>query len=237
MTACLQAVSQSLPDSIVIHRLTYVADFIQGKNGLTNGERLQGTDTYSIIRRKDHFYSRHGKRLSSSRVKRLLAELQRPEAPGKSLAKFGIDTHWIKNNLDKVLKLSMRNGFEWNARQRAFIFEALTNWAAYEWKLNDYLSAGGGYTMHHAYRSEIIIDIYRKGAPAKVFRSRKSAFGYKMPWTNMAGDLLYNYDIERSLHKIFPVSNTSAPLKGKKLLRLVVNDIISRNEGILDNLR
>jgi len=69
--------------------------------------------------------------------------------------------------------------------------------------------------------------LYSKGAILNILKSRKYLWGYKMPWTNLTGDTIYNYNIETKLKDIISSKEKAkAPLKGNKLQKYLVNKII-----------
>ena len=211
---------QTLPDSVVITDNTFVNNF----NGSDN---IYRTDNYSIIL-DGNIYFLKGNRIAKSKILNLLTELTKPSNTDNSLAKYEIDTNWIKNNPADLLSLySDKERVDWNEQQKEFIFKKLTDLSIYKEELNDFLSSGRGYTMHNSYKNEFIVKFYSKGAISNEVRSRKYVWGYKMPWTNQVGDTLYNFSIESKLNDILSTKEKlKAPLKGDKLQKYLVNKII-----------
>jgi hypothetical protein len=102
--------------------------------------------------------------------------------------------------------------------------------ANYNKELDYYLSSGCCYTMHSSYKNEYIIKFYNKETISNEIKSRKYVWGYKMPWTNVSGDKIYNYSIETSLKSIISSNEkTKELLKGSKLLKYLVNKIVDNN--------
>jgi len=91
------AVGQTLPDSVSIIKNTYV-------NNFSGGENIYHTDNYTIIR-DGNKYVLHGKRVSKSKILNLLSALTKPGNSDNSLAKYELDTNWIKTNPADLLSL------------------------------------------------------------------------------------------------------------------------------------
>ncbi|WP_462250209.1 hypothetical protein [Ferruginibacter sp.] len=216
----LSAVGQTLPDSVAITYNTYV-------NKFDGSDNIYRTDNYSIILDGNR-YLLNGDRIAKSKILNLLAELTKPSNADNSLAKYELDTNWIKNNPADLLTLySDRERIDWNEQQKEFIFKKLTDLSINKEELNDFLSIGGNYTMHSSYKNEFIIKFYSKGVISNEVKSRKYVWGYKMPWTNQLGDTLYNFNIETKLKDILSTKEKlKAPLKGDKLQKYLVNKII-----------
>ena len=216
----LLAVGQALPDSVVIIKNTYV-------NNFSGSDNIYRTENYSIIRNGNR-YVLNGDRISKSKILNLLTELTKPSNNDNSLAKYELDTNWIKTNPMDLLSLySDKERVDWNEQQREFIFKKLTDLSNYREELSDFLSNGSSYTMHNSYKNEFLIKFYTKGAITNEVKSRKYVWGYKMPWTNQSGDTLYNFNIEIKLKNILSTKEKlKPPLKGDKLQKYLVDKII-----------
>jgi hypothetical protein len=216
----LSAVGQTLPDSIVITKNTYVHNF-------TGGENLYGTINYSIIRENQNYFL-NNKKIAKSKIFILLREVTKQNNTDNSLAKYEIDTNWVKNNPSDLLRLySDKKIIEWNQQQKEFVFKVLTNLSNYKEELDDYLLDGSNYGMHSSYKNEFIIRFYNNQKILNEIKSRKYVWGYKMPWVNLSGDTLYNYNIETNLKDIISSEEkTKKPLKGTRLQKYLVNKII-----------
>ena len=216
----LSAVGQTLPDSIVILNNTYV-------NNFSGSDNIYSTDNYSIILEGNRYFL-NGGRIAKSKILNLLTELTKPSNADNSLAKYELDTNWMKSNPAELLRLySDKERIEWNEQQKEFIFKKLTDLSIYKEELNDFLSSGQGYTMHNSYKNEFIIKIYSNGTLTNEVKSRKYVWGYKMPWTNQSGDILSNFNIETKLKSILSTKEkTKRPLKGDKLQKYLVNKIV-----------
>lgn len=216
----LTAVGQTLPDSVVITYNMYVNDF-------SGSDNIYRTDNYSIIL-DGKKYVLNGKRVAKSKILNLLTELTKSDNIDNSLAKYELDTNWIKSHPEDLLNLySDKERIDWNEQQKEFIFKKLTDLLNYREELSDFLSNGGSYTMHNSYKNEFEIKFYTKGTITKEVKSRKYVWGYKMPWTNQSGDTLYNFNIETILKDILSTKEKlKAPLKGDKLQKYLVNKII-----------
>ncbi|WP_121357785.1 hypothetical protein [Flavisolibacter nicotianae] len=223
----LSAAGQTLPDSIVIIRNTYV-------NNFTDGDNLYRTDRFSVVQ-KGNGYTLEGDRIASAKITDLLLAIQDPSNANNSLSKYQIDTNWIKNNASEVLSYySNKERFAWNEKQKEFIYKELTHLENYRNGLKEYLSSGCCYTMHNSYKNEYVVQVYTKNRITEEIKSRKYVWGYKMPWSNQAGDTLYNYAIERALAKLIGTQErTEEPLKGNKLLGHLANRIVDNNENTL----
>lgn len=225
----LSAAGQSLPDSIVLVKKTYV-------NNFTNNDKLYQTNRSSVVKRgESYLLNRHT--LARSTILELLAAISEPDTD-HSLAQYGLDTNWIKDNGRKLLAYyDHPERFAWNENQREFIYTKLTDLNNYRKGLDTYLSTGRGYTMHHSYREQYIVQLFINGVRTEQITSRKYVWGYKLPWTNQRGDTLYDYGIERALDKILPTKQkTQAPLQGENLTRYLVNRIVDNNEKNLFQL-
>jgi hypothetical protein len=220
----LSAVGQTVPDSIVITNNTYIHTYSEN---LISIDKLYRTDNYSVILEGSK-YSLNGNRIAKSKIQNLLAELTKQSNTDNSLAKYELDTNWIKSNPSDLLTLySDKERIDWNNHQKEFIFKKLTDLSNYKEELNSFLSYGGHYTMHSSYRNEVIVKFYKNGTISNEIKSRKYVWGYKMPWTNQSGDTLYNFNIETSLKNILSTKEKlKAPLKGDKLQKYLVNKII-----------
>ena len=216
----ISAVGQTLPDSVIIINNTYV-------NNFSGSDNIYRTDNYSVILHGNRYFL-NGDRIAKSKILNLLTELTKPNNTDNSLAKYEIDTNWIKNNPADLLSLySDKERLEWNEQQKNFIFKELTNLKNYDYELNYYLSFGSSYTMHNSYKNAYIIKFYIKDKISNEIKSRKYVWGYKMPWTNLSGDTIYNYNIETKLKKIISSNEkTKQPLENKKLLKYLVDKIV-----------
>lgn len=223
----LSAAGQTLPDSMVVTKNTYV-------NSFTDGDNLYGTERFSVLL-NGNGYIVNGDRVATSKIIHLLSAIKDLSNTNNSLPKYQIDTNWIKNNASQLLAYySNRERFAWNEKQKEFIYKELTNLDNYRKELKDYLSSGCCYTMHSSYRNEYIGQVFSKGRVTEEIKSRKYVWGYKMPWTNQSGDTLYNYAIEASLGKILGTKEkTKDPFKGNKLVRYLVNRIVLFNGPVL----
>ena len=215
----LFAGGQTLPDSIVITKNIYI-----NNKGI---DSFQRSDRYSLLHIGENYFLK-GKKISKSKVRGFVTEIQKRSNGEHSFKYFGIDTNWIKSNPADVLKLyADKNEFEWNFQQKKFIFNELSKINAYRDELNDYLSIGCCYSIHNSYRNEFVIQVYKQGQLVNTIKSRKYAGGFKQPWTNEKNDTLYNMEIENKLDDLLSMpGKTMKPLYGKKLLRHFVNNIV-----------
>ncbi|MDE3145384.1 MAG: hypothetical protein KGL19_14600, partial [Bacteroidota bacterium] len=93
----LSAVGQTLPDSVVIINNTYV-------NNFSGSDNIYRTDNYSIIF-DGKKYLLNGDRIAKSKILAFLNELTKPSNANNSLAKYELDTNWIKSNPEELLRL------------------------------------------------------------------------------------------------------------------------------------
>lgn len=147
------------------------------------------------------------------------------------LSKFELDTIYIKNSPEELLKLySNELEIDWNLKQKEFIFKELSNLKNYKFELYEYLDSGCCYTMHNFYKNEYIIDFYEKSELVNQIKSRKYVWGYKFPWRNKDENLFFNYELDKVIEKLFfEKSKNKSPIKGKVLLKYIVNKIIENN--------
>ena len=224
----LSAAGQTLPDSIVITKTTYVNSFTE------DGDNLYGTERFSMLL-KGNRYILNGERVEKSKIVDFLSAINKTSNKDNSLLKYQIDTNWIQNNASELLTYySNKKSFVWNEKQKEAIYKELTNTDNYRKELINYLSSGCCYTIHNSYKNEYIIQVYVNDRVIEEIKSRKYVWGYKMPWSNKSGDTLFNYNIEKELEKILRTkSKTQEPLKGDKLLRYLVNRIVDNNQNTL----
>lgn len=221
---------QVLPDSIVIVRNHYVARY-ENKDSVYSYRKF-------IITHNDKKYELNGKRIKKATVLDLITEINNKENTNNSIAKYGLDTTFIKQHSEELISLySKTDRLEWNEQQKEFICRKLSNFELYQEFLKDYQSNGGYYTMHNSYKDEYIINVYLEGVKINEVKSRKFVWGYKLPWINQNGDTLYNYNIERILEKFIPMTKKiKSPLKGDALQKYLVNKIIDNNMRFLYKL-
>lgn len=118
MIASIEVYSQTLPDSIVITRNTFVKDF-------EGGENLYNTEMFVIIRENHKLYL-DDKKTPKTKILDFLNELENKENHIYSLSNYGLDTTWIKQNPEKLLPLySDKKTIEWNNEQKNFIYKKL----------------------------------------------------------------------------------------------------------------
>lgn len=223
LVAPLSAIGQLLPDSMVVIKNTYV-------NNFTDGDNLYRTERFSVLHKGNSYYLNRN-RISKAKIIDLLSAIKDTNNTNNSLAKYQVDTNWIKSNPNELLHFySDKERIEWNEQQKDFIFKELTNPQNYTESFSDYLAFGCCYTMHRSYKNEYIVQFFSSGKIASEIKSRKFVWGYKMPWTIQSGDTLYNYNIETTLVKIMRIKEKiDNPLMGEKLLSYLVNKIIDNN--------
>jgi hypothetical protein len=221
---------QVLPDSVVINSITYV-------NNYNGGDTLYGIDKYSIVRHGSN-YTLNSKSINKEKVVLLLQELAVPSNSINTLIKYGVDTAWVRNNPEDLLKLYPdKDRVEWNQEQRKFIYGKLTSIKDHQRQLDYYLNSGCCYTMHNSYRYQFQINVYANGNLTDQISSRKKVWGYYYPWTNSKSDTLYNYEIENKVNKLLSLkSKAKAPISGNKLLEYLVKNIVDNNMQALYKL-
>ncbi|MDR0505635.1 MAG: hypothetical protein LBH32_02295 [Dysgonamonadaceae bacterium] len=198
--------SKNLPDSIVISLRKYVWNM----NDTISPDSLLGTILSNTIKKpKDILF--------------LTEELNKTDDENSLLSKFNIDTMYIKDNPEKLLKLyNKKLEIKWNKEQKEFIFKELSNPENYKKRLLSYLSLGNSYGMHIFYKHEYVFSFYKNGQIDKQYFSRRFSSRYAMPYTdNNNGNMNYNFTIEKYLNP-----KISKPMQGKKLLKYLVNEII-----------
>jgi len=211
------AKSQDLAEKIVISKITYVNQF-------------EGTEKEYKIEKKV---------IKNKKViKSLLLELQKVDDTTQLLSKFKIDTNYIKNNPEKLLSLYKNElKIAWNQEQKEYIFKVLRNIDLYKKQLDEYLSNGCCYTMHNSYRNQIVLEIFKNASSKNTFQSRKYVWSYAMPFENDDKNLIYNFEIEKIVNKIFDIkSKIKKPIEGNELLKYLVNKIIRNNNQELYKL-
>lgn len=204
---------QSFPDKVRIVQNTYQNQFFSDQ------ENLYDSDTIILTNKR--------------KISKLISELSEVNSESQLLSEFGIDTNYIINNTSDLLRLYGRyykNELDWNEKQINFIFEKLTDLDIYRAQLNRYLSKGCCYTMHDPYRYEYILILEEENETTNIFNSRKSIWGYHFPYIDQTNLAVYNFEIDKQLHKVFQRKlHIKEPLKGNALLKYLVNQIIANN--------
>ena len=200
---------QSFPEKLVVIKNTYQSQFF------TDEENIYDSDTIVLTNKR--------------KISKLYAELVKFDAEEKLLYKFGIDTNFIVNNPNELLKLyDGRRKFDWNEKQKEFIFGKLTS--TYQSELNNYLSKGCCYSMNNPYRDEYVVLLYNNNDIANIFTSRKRIGGYHFPYEDLSNRVVYNFNVDKQLNKLFKRKiKIAEPLIGDDLLKYIVNQIIENN--------
>jgi hypothetical protein len=182
--------------------------------------------------KSDSLYKSENKTITNKKaIFKILEKFKKVDSKNYLLSKYKIDTTFIKNNPDEILKLySNKLEFDWNSKQKEFIFKELCNLNNYKKELDEYLDNGCCYTMHNFYKNEYVINFYKNSNLTNQLKSRKYVWGYKFPWSDNKGNLYFDYEIDKIIEKIFnEQSKITAPKKGEDLLKYLINEIIDNN--------
>ncbi len=222
--------SQTLPDRIVVVKNSYQSQFYPDQ------EELYKSDTVVLTNKR--------------KIEMLFTELVKFDKEELLLSKFEIDTAFILNNPNELLKFYNGNHeIDWNPKQKEFIFGKLTDFNVYKSELNLYLSnCNPGKPPHRlpkflrrhriaicgtgmpTYSSEYIILLYNKHDLINIFATRKYTSGYYFPYKDQSGRVVYNYKIDKQLNKLFRQKiKIAEPFKGNDILKYVVNKIVENN--------
>ena len=233
----LSANSQTLPDRIVVVKNSYQSQFY------TDQEERYKSDTVVLTNKK--------------KIEILFTELVKFDKAELLLSKFEIDTAFILNNPNELLKLYNGNHeIDWNPKQKEFIFGKLTDFNLYKSELNLFLSScNPGKPPHRlpkflrrhriaicgmgmpTYSSEYIISLYNKHDLINIFATRKYTSGYYFPYKDQSGRVVYNYKIDKQLNTLFRQKiKIAEPFKGNDLLKYIVNKIVENNMQCLYKL-
>ena len=240
------AKSQDFPDKIIIVQNTYSYPTLIYEN-----------ENYRVYLNKSDTLVLKDK----NKISKLYTELIKYDTENNLLLKFGIDTTYIQNNLNTILTSNINNMlFDWNKKQKELIFKKLTDKRVLIKEINEYLSSyfpkkkqhhstTSGYSKSHRYQicglgspmyySEFIILVYNKNKTTNIFTSkrRKKNSGYFFPYKDQFNKVIYNYKIDKLLSDYLNKEvEITEPLKGKKLLRYIVNKIIDNNQEELFKL-
>jgi hypothetical protein len=233
----LSVKSQTFPDRIVVVKNSYQS------LPFTDQEDRYESDTIILTNKR--------------KIENFFTELVKFDKPELLLSKFEIDTAFILNNPNELLKLY--NGgqkIDWNPKQKEFIFGKLTDFNAYKSELNRYLSScNPGKPPHRlpkflrrhriaicgmgmpTYSYEYLISLYNKHVLLNIFTTRKYSSGYYFPYEDQSGRVVYNYKIDKQLNTFFRQKiKIAEPFKGNDLLKYMVNKIVENNMQILYKL-
>jgi hypothetical protein len=230
----MDACAQTLPDSVVIIRYRFFnKTFDLGVDGDSVAETkktvfsLSGGDYTSIDTTIDNLV-----------VNDLLSEVYNPVNQDTSLKRFGIDTNWIKQNPENVLKLSTYfKEYKWNSAQKQLILKAITNVNDYRKYFSKLLESGCCYGLDNYVRFQYKLSFYKKGRVVSEISSRRYTRGWEMPWTDDHGHKIYSSKIDelintlQNIHSPPPVIPT-----GKKLLKELADYIVGANYQKLHEL-
>lgn len=186
-------------------------------SGFDSNEYLYSTDTIKIK--------------NNSKSYSLLNAISNFKSKNDIFLNSGIDTLKIKNNPLELIHSYKKSKLSWNNKQLEFIKPKLQDIENYKNYYSEYLNIGCCITMHHRYRDEFKIRVYKGDILETEIISRKSRAGIKAPWTNsLTRTKNYNLDIENILLDIidFP-EKAYKPLKKKRLRKYLVNKIIDLN--------
>jgi hypothetical protein len=214
---------------------------------------VQNTYEYSAFIDTVELYSSDTIVLTNKRkISKLFTELERYDSEEQLLNKFEIDTSFIHNNPDAVLKLyDGKEKFNWNEKQKEFVFQKLNDATLLREELNNYISNYRPKKTYHrfsisrllkfrrvgicgmgmpTYRSEYVISVYNENNITNIFTSRRSTSGYNFPYKDQLNRVVYNYKIDKQLNEIFKRKiKIEEPLIGNGLLKYIVNQIVNNN--------
>ncbi len=228
----LSIISQTLPDKIVIIKNIYQNQYF------SKNEEIFKSDTIVLSNKK--------------KINNLYTQLVRFDKEEQLLNRLGIDTTFTQNSPDKLLKGFNDNNkskFDWNQKQKEFIFKKLTDINVYKSELNEYLYRYNLYSTYHhfpkffkshrisycgmgtpIYNREYLILLYNKKDISDIFTSRKCPSGFNTPYKNRSNRATYDFKIDLLLNKLFKQKiNLDKLLKGDDLLKYIVNQIIRNN--------
>jgi hypothetical protein len=205
---------QTHPDKIIIIKNTY-----HEESFFETGENIISSDTLIVTDKK--------------KINQLFSALTKYDTQEKLLSKFGIDTNFIKNNPNQLLKLydgRFKKKIDWNQQQKEFIYKKLTDPKTYFYELNNYITKKCIYNVYHNFLFEYIILSYYKDELTSTFTSNKSKGGYYFPYVDQSKRIIYNFKIDNQINKLFnKKSKSNKMLQGKKLLNYIINKTIEDN--------
>jgi hypothetical protein len=223
---------QTFPDKIIVVQNIYQSQYY------TDMEDIIDSDTVVFINKR--------------KISDLFTELVKFDEEKQLLAKFEIDTTFILNNPNEILKLYKgynENKIDWNKKQTEFIFGKLTDINAYTSGLNKYFSSYIPDKPYHRFpkllkrngivlcgmgmptiRYEYVVSLYNKNTLTNIFTSRKSTAGFNFPYKDQSNRVVYNFKIDRQLNTLFKREvKIDEPLKGNDLLKYIVTQIVDNN--------
>ncbi|HKX87134.1 MAG TPA: hypothetical protein VJL37_10690 [Flavobacterium sp.] len=187
----------------------------------------------SMDQRNTIYKSTEIKLTDKQQINDLAHHLSKFDNTERLLEKFEIDTAYILNNKEDLLKLyisNQKNSLDWNEKQKSFIYEKLSDLNNYKKALIKYLSVGNHYTMHNPYLNQYVITLYKNKSVINAFTSAKNRWGYHFPYTDLSGKKVYNYNVDKLIRTLFEEkSKVDEPKKGEDLLKYIVDKIIEEN--------
>ncbi len=223
---------QTFPDKIIIVQNTYeYSTFI-------DTVELYKSDTIVLTNKR--------------KISKLFTELKKYDSEEQLLIKFEIDTAFIHNYPDEVLKLyNGKTNIDWNEKQKEYVFKKLNNVNICREEINNYISNYRPIKSYHrysisrllkfnrvgicgmgmpTYRKEYVISLYSENNITNIFTSRRSISGYNFPYKDQLNRAVYNYKIDKQLNEIFKSKiKIEEPIKGNDLLKYIVNQIVNNN--------
>jgi len=214
---------------------------------------VQNTFEYSAFIDTVELYSSDTIVLTNKRtISKLFAELEQFDNEKQLLEKFEIDTAFVRNNPNEILKLyDGEKKFDWNEKQKEYILDKINDVSVLREELNNYISS---YTPKHkhrrfsisrllrfrrvgicgmgmpTYRGEFIISLYNENNVTNIFTSSRRTSGYYFPYKNLSDRVVYNYKIDKQLNDIFKRKiKIEEPLKGNDLLKYILNQVVDKN--------
>lgn len=214
---------------------------------------VQNTFEYSAFIDTVELYSSDTIVLTNKRtISKLFAELEQFDIEKQLLEKFEIDSAFVRNNPNEILKLyDGEKKFDWNEKQKEYILDKINDVSVLREELNNYISSYTPKNKHRrfsiarllrfrrvgicgmgmpTYRSEFIISLYNENNVTNIFTSSRRTSGYYFPYKDLSDRVVYNYKIDNQLNEIFKRKiKIEEPLKGNDLLKYILNQVVDNN--------
>jgi len=175
---------------------------------------------------------------NTEKVNKLITELNHFKSVNQLFAETKIDTTFIREKPEKLIRYYNNSYIDWNEKQIEFISEKLSQLKTYKDNFEDYLNSGCCVHMHQRYRDEYVIKVFENNILTDTYKSRKSRPNTrKIPWKNNDNLVNFNLNIDKTLFNAIGNTKKYQKILGrKKLTKYLVKEIIDYHSPTLYKL-